>query len=180
MTAYTHRLLGRYIVENYFQGRPKRYIFAFIFGCIQPDRNPATYLKGSLTNTWFRGHHYDSSKKFLAKLCRRLECKTRLNTFDFYSLGKLIHYTADAFTYSHNRHFTKSLTEHRRYERKLQNYFFQYMKRPMIYRAPSEICANALIRSYHRDYVRRPANIMNDAKFTHCVCCLIAAIFLTK
>ena len=180
MKAITHKLLGRYIVENYFTNCPKHHVFAFLFGCIQPDRNPATYLKGSLKNSWFHGHHYDSAKKFLSKLSDRLEKKKRFNIFDYYTLGKLIHYTSDAFTYAHNRHFPDNLTLHRNYETRLQKYFSEYIKRPMLYCPPTQISIKSLISSYHSDYIRRPANIMNDAKFTHCVCCLIVTILQTK
>lgn len=180
MKAHSHLMLGGYLVQNYFGHLPKYHIWAFLFGCIQPDKNPATYLKGSLSNSWFRGHNWESSKHFLTKLSDRLEMKNKYNIFDFYSLGKLIHYTADAFTYAHNRYFPNNLQKHRCYENKLQKYFSTYIAQPMVCRPPNGTAVKALIGEYHSDYIKRPASICNDAKFSLCVCCLVVGILLAN
>ena len=96
---------------------PKRYVQAFLIGCIEPDRNPVTYLKGSIRHQWLRGHNYRNARRFMRRISVRLENKDSWNLYDYYTLGKLIHYTTDAFTYAHNDTFPTALTEHREYER---------------------------------------------------------------
>lgn len=57
MRGKSHRCLGQYLVEHYMENIPGRYVKAFLVGCIEPDRNPVTYLKGSLRFQWLRGHN---------------------------------------------------------------------------------------------------------------------------
>lgn len=47
MRGKSHRCLGNYLVQRYMGDAPQSHIKAFLLGCIEPDRNPATYLKGS-------------------------------------------------------------------------------------------------------------------------------------
>ena len=98
MRGKSHRCLGQYLVEKYMPHAPKRYIRAFLIGCIEPDRNPVTYLKGSIRCQWLRGHNYENARRYMRRLSERLERKERLFLIDYYALGKLIHYTVDAFT----------------------------------------------------------------------------------
>ena len=44
MRGKSHRCLGKYLVQHYMSDTPERYVKAFLLGCIEPDRNPATYL----------------------------------------------------------------------------------------------------------------------------------------
>jgi len=96
MCGKSHISLGHYLIDRYFSWQPRRYRQAFLLGCIEPDRNPATYLKGSFRSQWLRGHNYRNARHFMARISSRLEKKETLNLFDYYTLGKLIHYTADA------------------------------------------------------------------------------------
>ena len=105
MRGKSHRCLGKYLVQHYMSDTPERYVKAFLLGCIEPDRNPATYLKGSIRCQWLRGHNYRNARRFMRAISARLEKKEKLGLFDYYTLGKLIHYTTDAFTYAHNDTF---------------------------------------------------------------------------
>ena len=157
---------------------PAPYIWAFRLGCIEPDRNPATYLKGSFRSQWLRGHNYGNAKRYMFRISRRLEKKEHLNVLDYYTLGKLIHYTTDAFTYAHNEEFSTDLGEHMTYEAALQNYFLEYMQAEP---NGSELCADSIaeaIRIQHRDYIRKPADIRTDTKYALKVCCTILALLL--
>ena len=42
MRGKSHRCLGKYLVQHYMSDTPERYVKAFLLGCIEPDRNPAT------------------------------------------------------------------------------------------------------------------------------------------
>ena len=120
MRGKSHRCLGKYLVQHYMSDTPERYVKAFLLGCIEPDRNPATYLKGSIRCQWLRGHNYRNARRFMRAISARLEKKEKLGLFDYYTLGKLIHYTTDAFTYAHNDTFPTALSDHREYEAALR------------------------------------------------------------
>ena len=178
MRGQSHLCLGRYLAQQYMRGLPGAYVRAFLLGCIEPDRNPATYLKGSLRCQWLRGHNYRNARRFMKRISRRLENKDKLNLFDFYTLGKLIHYTADAFTYAHNRDFPTQLKNHMEYELQLQNYFLTYLSRnPRVDPMPAKSIM-ATISRYHREYERTEHSVSSDSRFalTAC-CCILAALF---
>lgn len=161
------------------QNVSERYQKAFLFGCIEPDRNPATYLKGSIHYQWLRGHNYCNAQQFMRHIAWRLEKKQKLNLFDYYTLGKLIHYTTDAFTYAHNDMFTTNLGDHREYEAALQNHFLTYIQSdPQVTHENAHSIMEAIYRD-HREYCTLPANIHTDAKYAlRACCCVLAVLFL--
>ena len=179
MRGESHRSLGRYLAGKYMTDTPKRYVRAFQLGCIEPDRNPTTYLKGSFRSQWLRGHNYGNAKRYMFRISRRLERKDRLNLLDYYTLGKLIHYTTDAFTYAHNAEFSSNLGDHMEYEVALQDHFLDYMRTsPSVSESGAESIMEA-IRVYHREYIHKPANIHTDTKYALKACCCVLALLLT-
>ena len=76
MRGKSHTELGNYLIRQYMPDIPSHYKSAFLLGCVQPDRNPATYLKGSLRYQWLRGHNYLNARRFMTRLSLRLEKKT--------------------------------------------------------------------------------------------------------
>lgn len=127
MKSNSHRTLGHYLANMYMQDYSSFCRRAFSIGCVQPDKNPTTYLKGSLRWQWLRGHNWDNAKSYIRRSGDRLqECKT-LNAWECYRLGKLIHYTADAFTYAHNKHYSDDLSAHRDYEKVLHERLEKYL-----------------------------------------------------
>ncbi len=173
MRGKSHQSLGRYLVENYMPDIPSRYRKAFLLGCIEPDRNPATYLKGSLRQQWLRGHNWGNAQKYMQRVALRLERRRKLKLFDFYTMGKLIHYTMDAFTSAHNEEFGNSLMDHRVYEVDLQNYFLEYLSEEPEIWTNSNNPAMDTIRSYHHDYIHRPVSIHTDTRFAIIVSCMV-------
>lgn len=173
MRGESHKSLGRYLADQYMTTLPRRYIRAFLIGCIEPDRNPATYLKGSLRQQWLRGHNWNNSQRYIQRVSHRLERKKKMRLLDFYAMGRLIHYTTDAFTSAHNARFGTDLSDHCRYEADLQEHFLEYLSRK------PEIWTNAekpvidTIRSYHCDYLSRPVNIHTDTHFAIIVCSMV-------
>jgi len=178
MRGKSHIHLGKYIIEHYMENTGMLHRSLFLLGCIQPDRNPLTYLKGSVRYRWLRGHHFHSAEKFMHRMARRLEKRERLNPVDCYTFGKLIHYTADAFTYAHNEHFSGRLSHHREYEKRLQAHFLFYLCRnpePVI--CPSCSIMEAIHR-YHREYRARKPGILTDSVFAlHASCCVAAQLY---
>lgn len=180
MRGKSHRCLGQYLAQHYMADVPKHYVKAFQIGCIEPDRNPITYLKGSFRCQWLRGHNYRNARRFMKQISWRLEKKDKLNLYDYYTLGKLIHYTTDAFTYAHNDTFPTDLSDHKQYEDTLQQHFLDFMAQDpevdtMVARSiMSAICC------YHRDYEQQESNIYNDAKFALAACCCVLAVLFVK
>ena len=172
--ALSHKTLGTYLAERYLHNASKQQIRAFLLGCTQPDINPATYLKGSIRCKWLRGHNWANARSFMEKLARRLEKKQRLRLLDYYTMGKLIHYTVDAFTSSHNDHFPTDLQIHRNYESQLQAYFLPYLKG----RRQSAPAAHSSIMDticfYHKEYAAAPSNIRTDSRY----CVLVTSLVL--
>lgn len=180
MRGKSHRCLGQYLTEHYMQNVSKPCVRAFLIGCVEPDRNPITYLKGSLRFQWLRGHNYRNARRFMRRISQRLEGKRKLNLFDFYTLGKLIHYTTDAFTYAHNDTFSTNLVDHRVYEVELQNHFLRFMEAdPQVNPRVARTIMDA-VYSYHREYERQEANIHTDARFALNACCSVVSLLLPQ
>ncbi len=179
MRGKSHTELGNYLIWQYMPDIPSHYKSAFLLGCVQPDKNPATYLKGSLRHQWLRGHNYLNARRFMVRLSRRLEKKSSLRLVDYYTLGKLIHYTADAFTAAHNEFFKNSLRDHRQYEASLQQYFLTYLHSKPV---PDGIGAQTImegINSCHREYRTAAADVRRDSLFALKACCCILAVLLS-
>lgn len=179
MRGKSHICIGKYLIRHYLADIPQARKSAFLFGCIQPDRNPATYLKGSLRAQWLRGHNYSNAWRFMCRISRRLEKKKSLNLFDYYTLGKLIHYTADAFTYAHNDHFPASLSDHREYEIQLQNHFLEYIGQNPEISVASAASIMEGIAAYHHRYRSHHTNVHRDSRYALQACCFVLAILLT-
>lgn len=178
MRGKSHLTLGKLLAKRYMSDAPSRYIRAFLFGCIEPDRNPATYLKGSLRQAFLRGHNYENSLRYMCRVAHRLEQKKIWHILDYYAMGKLIHYTADAFTYAHNQCFGTRLADHREYEHLLQEHFLRYLEDTPPITAEVYRSAADAIRSCHRSYAREPMGITTDAYFAlNACCCVLLTLF---
>lgn len=176
MKAQSHRILGRYLVEQYMSDLPRRYIRAFLIGCVEPDRNPATYFKGSIRCQWMRGHNWGNAQRYMNRVSTRLEHKDQLRLLDYYRLGKLIHYATDAFTYAHNEAFHKNLRQHCSYENHLQDFFCRYLAEPHGMKLVQYDSVMDAIQAYHYDYVRHPNGVYTDSRYTVAVCCAVLAL----
>lgn len=179
MRGKSHRRLGEYLVQHYMPNTPARYVHAFLIGCVEPDRNPVTYLKGSFRCQWLRGHNYRNARRFMRHISWRLERKDKLNMLDYYSLGKLIHYTTDAFTYAHNDAFPTKLGDHREYEAVLQEHFISFLAEDPYVDIRFAKSIMETIGSYHREYCKQDADIHTDAKFALTACCCVLAVLFT-
>ena len=180
MRGQSHLCLGRYLAGHYMEDVSRLYVKAFLFGCLEPDRNPLTYLKGSLRCQWLRGHNYPNAHRFMKRISRRLERKRKWNLFDYYTLGKLIHYTTDAFTYAHNTDFPARLRSHMEYEANLQDHFLEYMaKDPPVDPVTARSIMSA-ISQCHRDYEQSDYSIYNDSRFALTACCCVLALLFAR
>lgn len=121
MQTSSHLRLSHILSASYLTHVPLLCRSAFLFGCIEPDYNFTTYLRGCLRTGTPQGHNFPLSCPVMEKLCCSLS-NGLTHALDFYRLGKLIHYVEDAFTYPHNTHFTGNLSDHIRYEQALDLY----------------------------------------------------------
>lgn len=113
-------LLGKYLTDN-LQGFPTRsYERAFLFGCVEPDYNVFTFLKGSLRESMFCGHNFKNAERLILRTAERLQQRKHWWILEYYRLGKLIHYLSDAFTSPHNDSY--SIADHALYEIRLHSY----------------------------------------------------------
>lgn len=167
MQKRSHKLLASQLLEarNGFQRR--RFELAFLFGSFQPDCNPLSYLKGSIRSRTFRGHNYTNSDRYIISRILRLQRREKVWTcWQYYTLGKLTHYLADAFTYPHNENYPDSLMEHRRYEDALREYLSSYLKVWGL--RPADCAGSELIdrlRELHRQYMEARADMHRDVRY---------------
>lgn len=171
-------MLGKHLVSQHFANTPKRYSIAFITGCIQPDRNPATYLKGSLRSRLLHGHNWSNSQRYMNRICRRLQNRKKLRLLDYYTMGKLIHYTVDAFTFSHNERFTDNIRTHRRYESHLESHFLRHLTEDNIPELRHSGSVMETINSYHAEYGKKKAGMSADCKYSILVSNLVVIMLL--
>lgn len=121
MKIIDHKILAFYWIDKV--NRKKRITYAckqaFLIGSIEPDWNILTYLHGIVYGEKFHGHNYDNILPIMRKLFKKLNKRRKMGIREYYILGKLMHYTADSFTFPHNKEFKGTLSEHCEYERKL-------------------------------------------------------------
>ena len=171
-------MLGKHLVSIYFTQTPRRYTLAFLTGCIQPDRNPATYLKGSIHHRLLHGHNWTNSQKYMQKICHRLERRKKLRLLDFYTLGKLIHYVTDAFTFTHNEWFDLDILTHRYYEADLEDLFLKSLDNSPAPTLKNHTNLMAVIRSCHAEYRSFPISMSNDCRYSILVSSMVVAMLL--
>ena len=143
MQKRSHKLLAATLLENTQGFQARRFELAFLFGSFQPDCNPLTYLKGSLRAYKFRGHNYSNSQHYIYSRISRLQRRQRWTIWQYYTLGKLTHYLADAFTYPHNENYPDSMLCHHQYETDLRAY----------------------LEELHRQYMAGVADMRKDVQF---------------
>jgi hypothetical protein len=169
----SHLLLGKYIVRGIGSGARRAQRWAFMFGCVEPDYNYLTYLRGSLSNRMFSGHTIESTANYISAAILRLESRVHFRYRDYYRLGKLIHYVVDAFTYAHNHNFPGSLPDHRNYEMELKEKFADYLKKRRANIVPTGKPLYEALMDEHDRYMKMPASHMKDISFVERISCML-------
>lgn len=167
MRRNSHVQLGNFLARSCMDGVPKSCVYAFRFGCIEPDMNPATYLKGSCHIQRLRGHNFNNCEKYMRRVSDRLEKRGVNGVFSFYRLGRLVHYITDGFTFAHNANFPGSLREHSAYEHGLHEFFPEYLSRcgESMLSLREQGSAFAVIEREHRKYMHQPSTMLRDSRF---------------
>jgi len=165
MKKRSHTLLASSLLRSEHGFAAKRYEWAFLFGSFQPDCNPLTYLKGSLEAYKFRGHNYSNSRRYILSRITALQKRKRWTVWQYYTLGKLTHYLADAFTYPHNENYPESLVAHRQYEADLREYLANYLEQRTMRRVKFQEDVTTAIQELHDQYMEDLANMRRDVRY---------------
>lgn len=128
MKTNDHMLLGHFILNHTKNIALLHYKKAFLLGCVEPDYNYLTYLRGCISHRNLLGHHTVNSEKHIRKLIGKLSEHGINSMYSCFVLGTLIHYISDSFTYPHTPLFSESFSYHGKYENKLHNYFQSALK----------------------------------------------------
>lgn len=165
MQKRSHKLLAQTLLDSYDGFEKKRFEVAFLFGSFQPDCNPLSYLKGSLRAKKLMGHNFSNSQRYIYRHILSLQRRHQWNLWQYYTLGKLTHYLADAFTYPHNDTYPDSLMDHRRYEDHLRRQFALYLADRRVYPARARGNVVFAISQLHRQYLTAASDWQRDARF---------------
>ena len=165
MQKRSHKLLAAALLKDHQGFRARRFELAFLFGSFQPDCNPLTYLKGSLRAHTLRGHNYANAQRYIYSRIIRLQRRRRWTIWQYYTLGKLTHYLADAFTYPHNDNYPDSMLCHHQYETDLRAYLEEYLSGREADRQDARRDVTVALRKLHRQYMDERADIGRDARF---------------
>ena len=166
MQKRSHTLLASALLRSQEGFDARRFELAFLFGSFQPDCNPFSYLKGSLRARKFGGHNYTNSHDYIIAHIERLQRRrTAWTMWQYYTLGKLTHYLADAFTYPHNETYPESLLAHRQYEDALRTYLAEYLQqRSLLHQQFREDLAAAL-EELHCQYLENRSTMQRDVQY---------------
>ena len=166
MQKRSHTLLASALLRSREGFDARRFELAFLFGSFQPDCNPFSYLKGSLRAKKFGGHNYTNSRKYIYDHIQRLQQRHNAWTmWQYYTLGKLTHYLADAFTYPHNEHWPDSLVDHHRYETDLRLSLAEHLSRQALRRRQRRQDLIAAIEQLHRQYMDSKSDLEQDIRY---------------
>jgi len=160
----SHKLLARSLMDSYDGFEKRRFELAFLFGSFQPDCNPLSYLKGTFRAKKFGGHNYSNSRPYIDSHIDRLRQRGHWTVWQYYTLGKLTHYLADAFTYPHNETYPDNIAAHRRYENALRVRFAQAMPAAVRKETASQNLTAAL-EQLHRQYLTAASDWYRDTSF---------------
>ena len=166
MQKRSHKLLASALLQSQQGFAARRYELAFLFGSFQPDCNPLTYLKGSLHGRRLQGHCYPNSRAYVESRIRRLQQRREHWTmWQYYTLGKLTHYLADAYTYPHNPDYPDSMLDHHNYETDFRQFMRGYLAHQHLRRQQARRDLVAALEELHEQYMATRASMVRDAAY---------------
>ena len=165
MQKRTHTLLARTLLRSETRFPARRFEWAFLFGSFEPDVNPFSYLKGSLRYNKLKGHNYTNSRAYINAKILKLQRRQHWNIWNYYTLGKLTHYLADAYTYPHNENYPDSMLSHHCYETDLRLFMRGYLAHRHIQRQQARRDLVAALDELHQQYMDTRASMLRDASY---------------
>lgn len=166
MKTKDHLALGRYLLQQTDSAALHQYSRAFLLGCVEPDYNMATYLRGFFCGKHFRGHNAENSFAFIARRLNAFAQRGFGGPVDCFTLGALLHYAADAFTWPHNGFSSGDLLFHATYEIKLHGLFKEALSKAAA-GAPASAPASpvAYFENAHREYCKASRKMETDCRY---------------
>ncbi len=166
MRMKDHKMLAEFLASEIEGSISNIYVKAFVLGNIEPDCNPFTYLHGWLLGRKLHGHNYENILPVMRKMFCSLQKKECFGIQEYYHLGKLIHYVADAFTFPHNQVFEGNLRTHCEYERNLHKKFECMLKKQKnIFQTETLIQGFHNIEILHEKYMHEAGTREGDCKY---------------
>lgn len=168
MRTADHLFLGKYLANSFFSDKPTACQKAFILGNVYPDINFFTYFRGAINSKELKGHNYENAKECIKHIEEKLEGREYFGVSDYFMLGILVHYTADSFTFPHNKCFGGTLKMHVEYEDKLHFKFLEKlndMKENDIQIYPQGESFYDKIISLHSNYLLNIGDMENDLTY---------------
>ena len=162
MKTETHLKYAYYLKEKYLSFCSSYDKGALVWGCVEPDVNLFSYLKGFRIKPFY-GHNRENTTRYISKTV----LKSENGQIGCFGLGRLVHYVCDAFTLPHNQLFICNMKEHNQYEKRL-HYILTDMysdDRPIKYRNISSGGLNHELSVLCDRYYRSVHSEVNDAEF---------------
>lgn len=165
MQKRSHRLLASSLLTAQQGFDSRRHELAFLFGSFQPDCNPLTYLRGIRSTHKPQGHNFVSTQQYINRRIQRLQNRSTWNIWHYYTLGKLTHYLADAFTFPHNENYPDSLLDHRRYEDELRDRLEARLAQSRLLH--QQLCQDLTdaLDQLHSQYMERRSTLERDIRY---------------
>ena len=170
MQTRDHLYLARRLLETAGDDIPPQGRAAFLFGCMEPDINPVTYLCRA-NGARFRGHNFENRALRLRALLTELSDGGLSTLHDYFALGAALHYLADAFTYPHNAAFPGDLHGHVAYEKALHPIFLAAETETVLPPRPADRLWDC-VAALHDDYLSARPGPENDSACIWIVCAL--------
>lgn len=175
MKTETHWKLALKILKNDIPEMPFKSRVAFALGCVKPDFDIFSYLRGFKRKPFY-GHNWNNAHSYIMRLSRKAE-KKALGSFGF---GLLVHYLCDAFTFVHNDGFSGGLKAHAVYERLLHTSLFENGKRAEELHLRKAQSLSEAIEAVHSRYMKLPDTVLKDIEFISLIVSLAVAVWSDK
>lgn len=143
---------------------------AFCIGSILPDCKPSF-----LTTKHAFSETFEMVEKRIEKYIEYCAGKEKHTIKGARDLGQIIHYTADYFTFPHNKHYTGNLKDHCVYEKHLllelreylKNFditkYVEYMESDIRFENLEDL--TEFIKARHKEYISKERNVEDDCRF---------------
>ena len=136
---------------------------AFEYGCISPDINPLTYIKG---------HTYSATISYVKNTLTRLHSRLK-SPMDYFDIGRAMHFIGDYFTFPHTPLFNGSLSAHIAYERRLHNHIItsenEIMTEDSLDISNAKKCVS-LLEKMQQKYYGAKSSVANDWNYIRFIC----------
>ena len=165
MQKRSHTLLAQTLLKSRHGFSARRFGMTFLIGSFQPDVNPFSYLKGSVHYDRLKGHNYPNSRNYIYAHIDKLQRRDRWTIWQYYTLGKLTHYLADAYTYPHNEDYPNTMLDHHNYESDLRRFLRGYLAHRGVCRQQARRDLTAALEELHQQYMEARASTYRDASY---------------